>query len=70
MNIEVIKAACKRFLKDEDGATAIEYALMAALIAGVIVAAVGGLGTQVSDTFDDIKTAITGGGSSGGGSGG
>ena len=62
------------FLKDEGGATAIEYALIAALIAVVIIGSVSLLGTQVSSTFDMIAGALpfadgTGGGvgASGGG---
>jgi pilus assembly protein Flp/PilA len=62
------------FLNDENGATAIEYALIAALIAVVIIGSVSLLGTQVSSTFDMIAGALpfadgTGGGvgASGGG---
>lgn len=43
-----------RFLKDEDGVTAIEYGLIAALIAVVIIVAVTLVGTELSDTFDTI----------------
>jgi pilus assembly protein Flp/PilA len=39
--------------RDESGATAVEYALMAALIALVIVAAVTALGLNLSDLFND-----------------
>jgi pilus assembly protein Flp/PilA len=49
-----------RFVKDESGATAIEYALIAAGIAVVIIAAVQGVGTAISAKFDTIKTALTG----------
>jgi pilus assembly protein Flp/PilA len=48
----------KQFLRDEAGVTAIEYALIAALIAVAIVTAVTQLGTKVSTTFDDIKTNL------------
>ncbi len=44
--------------RDEEGATALEYGLIAALIAGVIVAAVTALGTKVSGTFDKITNAM------------
>ena len=47
-----------RFVKDESGATAIEYALIAAGIAIAIIAAVNALGTQISSTFDAIKTKL------------
>lgn len=48
----------KRFLKDEDGATAIEYGLLAALIAVAIITAVGLLGDRLQDTFENIETAL------------
>ena len=40
-----------RFLKDESGATAIEYGLIAALVAVVLVTALTALGGQLSSTF-------------------
>ena len=43
-----------RFLKDESGATAIEYGLIAALISVVIVGAVGAIGTKLNDAFETI----------------
>ncbi len=46
------------FLKNEDGATAIEYALMASLIALFIVAAVQLVGTQVSTVFTEVGGAL------------
>ena len=48
-----------RFLKDESGATAIEYGLIAALIAVVIVGGVRVLGTSLSTTFNNINTQLT-----------
>jgi pilus assembly protein Flp/PilA len=47
-----------RFLRDDTGATAIEYALIAGGIAVVIVAAVNGLGTQVNSMFTGVSTAL------------
>lgn len=44
--------------KDEGGATAVEYAIMAAFIAAVIIAAVGFLGTDVNDAFTTVETNI------------
>jgi pilus assembly protein Flp/PilA len=44
----------KKFLKDEEGAAAIEYALLVGLIAVAIVAAVTALGTKVASTFSSI----------------
>ncbi len=51
-----------RFLKDESGATAIEYGLIAALIAVAIIAGVGALGTATNDTFEAVADGITGAG--------
>jgi pilus assembly protein Flp/PilA len=47
-----------RFGKDQSGATAIEYALIAAGISVVIVAAVNGIGTQLNTTFSSISTQL------------
>ncbi len=49
-----------RFLKDESGATAIEYGLIAALIAAVLVTVLTGLGSQLNTKFESINTAISG----------
>ena len=46
-----------RFAKDESGATAIEYGLIAALIAVVIITAVTAVGNNLSGTFNNIATA-------------
>jgi pilus assembly protein Flp/PilA len=47
-----------RFAKDESGATAIEYGLIAALIAVVIIAAVTAVGTGVSTTFQSVAGSL------------
>lgn len=47
-----------RFLKDESGATAIEYGLIAALIAVVLVASLTALGDALKGNFTDIATKI------------
>lgn len=47
-----------RFVRDESGATAIEYGLIAGLIAVVIIAAVTLVGTDVQAVFTSISTAI------------
>ncbi len=49
----------KNFASDESGATAIEYGLIAALIAVVIIGAVGLLGKQLDKTFKDITAGFT-----------
>jgi pilus assembly protein Flp/PilA len=46
------------FFKDEEGATAVEYGLMVALIAVVIITAVTVLGTNVSTKFNEAATAV------------
>ena len=45
----------KRFLKDENGATAIEYGLIAAGIAVAIIVVVRGVGTNLNSTFTSVK---------------
>ena len=47
-----------RFLKDESGATAIEYGLIVALIAVVIVAMVGSIGTKLNTAFGKIDAKL------------
>ena len=47
-----------RFFKDEDGATAPEYALMVALIAVVVIFAVTALGTAASNKFQTAANAV------------
>ena len=47
-----------RFFKDEEGATAVEYALMVALIAAAVIVAVRTLGTQSSTTFDTVSSQM------------
>ncbi|KLK91808.1 hypothetical protein AA309_18245 [Microvirga vignae] len=54
-----MKSLVTRFLKDESGATAIEYGLIAALIAVVIIGAVSVVGTQLDISFDKIATKLT-----------
>ena len=49
------------FVRDEEGATAVEYGLMAALIAAVIVGVVTTLGKTLSGVFSDINTQLGGG---------
>jgi pilus assembly protein Flp/PilA len=47
-----------RFVKDNSGATAIEYGLIAAGISVAIIAVVNGLGTQLNTTFTNISTTL------------
>ncbi|MFL6796537.1 MAG: Flp family type IVb pilin [Xanthobacteraceae bacterium] len=47
-----------RFLKDESGATAIEYGLIAAGIAVAIIAVVSSVGSSLNTTFTSVSTAL------------
>ena len=47
-----------RFLRDDAGATAIEYGLIAAGISVAIIATVAGLGTKLNSTFTSVKDAL------------
>ena len=47
-----------RFIKQESGATAIEYGLIAAGIAMAIIAAVNGVGTSISSTFTTLSSSL------------
>jgi pilus assembly protein Flp/PilA len=49
---------CKAFLRDESGATAIEYGLIAAGISVAIIAAVNALGTKLNTTFTTVSTQL------------
>ena len=53
-----MKTLVTRFAKDESGATAIEYGLIAAGIAVAIITVVQGLGTKLNTVFGNITTAI------------
>ena len=48
----------KSFVRDEEGATATEYAVMLALIIVISLAAISALGTKVSDIFVDVEAAM------------
>jgi pilus assembly protein Flp/PilA len=47
-----------RFVRNESGATAIEYGLIAAGISVAIIAVVQGLGTKLNTTFTSVSTAL------------
>ena len=53
-----MKNLVSRFVKDESGATAIEYGLIAAGIAIAIITAVHGLGSKLSSNFNTISTSL------------
>jgi pilus assembly protein Flp/PilA len=48
-----------RFVKDDSGATAIEYGLIAAGISVAIIAVVNGLGTQLNATFSKVTSSLS-----------
>ncbi|TMJ15174.1 MAG: Flp family type IVb pilin [Alphaproteobacteria bacterium] len=50
----------RKMLKNEKGATAIEYGLIAALIAVAAVSAMGALGNTLSTTFNNVSTKMNG----------
>lgn len=52
-------AGIQRFIRDEEGVTAIEYALIASLIAVVIILAVSTVGKDVNNTFQKIANALS-----------
>jgi pilus assembly protein Flp/PilA len=53
-----MKNLVSRFVKDESGATAIEYGLIAAGISIAIISVVNGLGTTLSTKFGDISSSL------------
>jgi pilus assembly protein Flp/PilA len=53
-----MRITLKRFLADEQGATAIEYGLIAAGISIAIIAAVQGVGSKLNTTFTSVQTAL------------
>jgi len=48
----------EKFVRDESGATAIEYGLIAACISVAIIAVVQGVGTKLNSTFTKVETAL------------
>jgi pilus assembly protein Flp/PilA len=53
-----MKNLVTRFVKDESGATAIEYGLIAAGISVAIITVVQGLGSKLNTTFGSVKNAL------------
>ena len=54
----LVRDLFSQFFKDESGATAIEYGLIAAGIALAIIAVVNGLGTNLNDKFTSINSSL------------
>jgi len=55
---QIMLKVVKSFVANESGATAIEYALIASLIAVFIIAALQNLGTKLSSTFSEVGNAL------------
>jgi pilus assembly protein Flp/PilA len=53
-----MKTIFRRFVKDESGATAIEYGLIASLVAVAIIAGATALGTSLNTTFNNLSTKM------------
>ncbi|WP_206995095.1 Flp family type IVb pilin [Trinickia mobilis] len=56
--MKAIVNQAKRFIRDEEGATMVEYGLMVALIAIVCITAVKLIGTNLNDVFSDIAVDV------------
>ena len=56
---EIGMKTIRRIFANKKGATAIEYGLIAALIAVAAIAAMQGLGTALNSTFNNVSTAMT-----------
>jgi pilus assembly protein Flp/PilA len=54
----MMKTLVSRFVKEESGATAIEYGLIAAGISIAIIAVVNGLGTNLNTVFGSVSSAL------------
>jgi pilus assembly protein Flp/PilA len=54
-----MKSLFSRFVKDESGATAIEYGLIAAIVGIGIIAALGNLKSNLSNTFNTVGTNMS-----------
>ena len=57
-NHPAAKTLVQRFLNDQSGATAIEYGLIASLIAVAIIVGAGALGTSLNTTFNNLSTKM------------
>jgi pilus assembly protein Flp/PilA len=58
LNQETIMKFFKNLLRDEQGATAIEYGLIAALIAVAAITAMQALGGELSETFNTVENQL------------
>ena len=58
--MKLLAKKVQRFLVSEDGPTAVEYAVMLALIVIVCLTAISSLGTSAQNTFNQVKNSIDG----------
>jgi pilus assembly protein Flp/PilA len=58
MSMSLAMRSLRDFVRDDSGATAIEYALIASGIAGAIIAVVIALGTSVNDMYTSVSTKL------------
>jgi pilus assembly protein Flp/PilA len=56
-----LRSRVRRFLSSEDGPTAVEYAVMLALIVVVCITVIQSLGTSISGTFSSVQSSLGGG---------
>jgi pilus assembly protein Flp/PilA len=66
MLMHTIIKRVRSFFEEDEGATAIEYGLIAALVSIAIVAVLGFVGDELYATFEEIRAALAGRGSPGG----
>lgn len=53
-----LETLIRRFVADESGATAVEYAILAALVTGAIIVSVQNVGTALSGVFNNVATRL------------
>lgn len=58
MNVKMFAQQVKRFLKSEDGPTAVEYAVMLALIVIVCLTAIQSIGNNANSTFQKVASSL------------
>jgi len=56
--LRLVTAFQSRFVKEEEGAGMVEYALLIALVGIVLIVAIGVLTTAIGDTFTEVSTSI------------
>ena len=56
--MQTIIAQAKKFVRDENGITALEYGMLAGLITVLIIASIASIGSTLKNVFSDVATAI------------